>query len=133
MLPKSSQHYIEPAAEELNKDRKLVEAVVEFYFTAVRKALSELRHQVIKVDNLGSFKARIKPLVKLTAKYEAHLKVLEPGKFQHMKIKKDLEEKLEEVRALKQLIDSEIQRKKDFKQIKDEYIRKNMERKETNP
>jgi hypothetical protein len=114
MLPKSSKHYIVPTAEALNVDAQLVEDVVAFYYSELRKALSGLACHNIQVENLGTFRAKEKELPKLVAKYKKHLTVLKTDTFQQMSIKKNVEERLEKVLNLQALINSERERKKEF-------------------
>lgn len=114
MLPKSSKHYIQPAAEELDVDAQMVEAAVSFYFSSVRKTLSDLKCYTVQVENLGSFKAKPKELPKLIAKYTKHLSVLNEETFKGMRTKKDVQEKLDKVLALHEQILETNKRKKEF-------------------
>lgn len=131
MLPKSSKHYIVPAAEELDMNPQLVEDVVTFYYRTVRKALSDLKCHFIQVENLGSFNAKANQLPKLIAKYQNHLKVLKPETFQQMTLKKDIEARMEKVISLQNMIKADRQRKKEFLEKKYGNIRTNMASKKT--
>ena len=127
MLPKNSKHYIIPTAEELNIETQLVEDVVSFYYSTLRKSLSGLSFPVIRVENLCSFIAKNNELPKLVAKYKKHLSVIKPEKFNYMTIKKDTEEKLESVLALQRMIAEERERKRKFiERKKNGNIRKNI-------
>lgn len=114
MLPKSSKHFIHPVSEKLNAEQQLVEDVVSFYYSTLRKALSNLDCHFIQVENLGLFKAKANELPKLVHKYEKHLSVLKPETFNQMAIKKDVEIKLERVRNLQSIIDQDKERRKEF-------------------
>jgi len=131
MLPKSSKHFIVPTAENLNVDSQLVEDVISFYYSRIRKTLSSLESPIVRIEHLGSFKVKTKELPKLYNKYKKHLSVLKTDTFSQMSIKKDIESKLVEVIELQDIIMDEYRRKKEFKIRKDEYIRKNMESKKT--
>ncbi len=132
MLPKSSKHFIVPTAEDLNVDSQVVEDVVSFYYSRLRKTLSELEAPIVRIEYLGSFKVKTKELPKLYNKYKKHLSVLKTDTFAQMSIKKDIESKLDKVIKLQDVIMDEYRRKKQFQIRKDEYIRKNMESKKTN-
>jgi nucleoid DNA-binding protein len=118
MLPKNSKHYIIPTAEKLNTSPTLVEDVISFYFSELRKTLSNLSFQTIKVENFGSFKAKEKELSKLNIKYTKHLNALNEDNEKYKKIKEDLDSKLSKVVTLQNLIKEEKQKKYEFNLIK---------------
>ena len=120
MLPKNSKHFIQPTVEELDCEIELVEDVVSFFYSAVRKNLTELSGPNIQVANLGSFKVKQKELPKLVVKYSKHLDVLEPETFNQMALQKTLELKLERVLNLQKQIDEEGMRKTKFMITKNE-------------
>lgn len=114
MLPKNSKHYIIPTAEDLDVPSALIEDVVGFYYSTLRKTLGDLKCPIIQVENLGSFMAKEKELPKLVAKYTKHLSVLKPETFNQMNTKKNVENKLEEVLNLQQQITDEKKRRTQF-------------------
>lgn len=127
MLPKSSRHFLQPTAEELGCDVQLVDDAAAFFYSEVRKALTEMRGPIVQVPNLGSFKAKPGELPKLIHKYEKHLTVLQPETFNQMATRKDLEVRLERVKSLKKKIDDEKERRKEFLKNKYESTQDNME------
>ena len=128
MLPKSSKHYIRPTADELDCDQELVEDVVGFFYTAVRKNLVELKGPNIQIENLGSFRVKHNELPKLVSKFKKHLAVLKPETFNQMAIKKDIETKLKRVLSLQFIISKECHRKAEFtKNKKNDEPNKDME------
>ena len=114
MLPKSSRHFLQPTAEELGHDVQVIDDVTGFFYTEVRKALTEMRGPVVQVPNLGSFKAKPGELPKLQHKYEKHLAVLQPETFNQMATKKDIEIRLQRVKSLLKMIADEKARHKEF-------------------
>ena len=119
MLPKNSKHFVYPTSEKLDVDQQLVEDLVSYYYSTLRKALSNLECHFIQVENLGLFKAKPNELPKLVHKYEKHLSVLQPETFNQMATKKDVETKLEKVLRLKKMIEEDQERKKQF--LKNKY------------
>lgn len=105
----------------------VVEDIISFYYTQLRKALVNLECHNIQVENLGSFKVKQKELPKLIKKYEKHLSVLEPETFNQMAIKKDIEERLEKVLDVYALIKADAERKIKFYKNKNEQYTQNME------
>jgi len=120
MLPKNNKHFIKPTADKLNVDIELVEDVVRFFYSEVRKTLVEMKGPNIQIENLGSFKAKQNELPKLIVKYKKHLDVLKPETFNQMALKKDIELKLDRVLNLQTFIQSEKFRKVKFMQAKNE-------------
>jgi hypothetical protein len=114
MLPKKSKHFILPSAEELSMDFNLVDDVVSFFYSELRKDLTNLKCNTIHVEGLCTFKAKSSELPKLMVKYRKHLEVLQPETFNQMATKKDLESKLSKVLALNKMIKNEMVRKKEF-------------------
>jgi nucleoid DNA-binding protein len=120
MLPKKSKHFIKPTADKLDCDPQLVDDVINFFYSELRKALIGMEGPTIHVTNLGSFTAMRKSLPRLVAKYQKHLEVLEPETFSQMKTKKAVEAKLNKVLALQKAFDEEWERKQQFLKDKNE-------------
>ena len=89
MLPKSSKHYLQPTADLLNVDQQLVEDLISFYYSRLRKALSDLDAPNIRVENIGTFKAKNKKLKELYVRYSKHLEVTSSDTMQQMRVKKN--------------------------------------------
>lgn len=119
MLPKSSKHYIQPTADLLNIDQQLVEDLVSFYYSRLRKALSELEAPQIRVENIGTFKAKNKKLKELYVRYSKHLEVTSSDTIKQMRVKKRTEQKLERVMHIQNLINEERKRRNKF--LKEKY------------
>jgi nucleoid DNA-binding protein len=134
MLPKNSKHFIQPTADKLDVDPDLVDDAVHFFYAEVRRNLVEMTGPNIQIENLGSFRAKKNELPKLVAKYTKHLDVLKPDTFNQVKLKKNLELKLERVLGLQKQMDEERRRKTEFKQNKDEQrnAKQNMEQSDGN-
>ena len=132
MLPKSSRHFIQPTAEELNCNPQLVDDAVGFFYSEVRKALTEMKSPNIQLDNIGSFKVKPGEIPKLLKKYEKHLEILHPETFNQMATKKEIERRLHRVKALQQMIDEERERKKQFLIDKYGKVPENLAKQKTN-
>jgi len=128
MLPKSSKHFIKPTADRLNEDVDLVEDAVGFFYATLRKNLTMMTGPNIQVENIGSFKAKPKELLKLLAKYNHRLRVMKPETFTQVTIHKDIQNKLARVEALQYKVLSERARQAIFIKEKNERkSKKNME------
>ena len=131
MLPKDSKHFIVPTADELDVDSKLVESAVSFYYSTLRKGLSDLKCPYVQVESLGLFKTKERELPKLYAKYTKHLTVLTKETFVQMTLKKEIQSKLDKVIAVQDLIKADKARKEQFLKDKNDNIRENLESPET--
>lgn len=98
----------------LGCEHQLVDDAVWFFYSEVRRSLTEMKGPIMQIDNLGSFKVKAAELPKLVHKYEKHLGVLKPETYNQMATKKDLEIKLERVTNLMKMIKEEKERKVEF-------------------
>ena len=121
MIPKSHKQYIKSTAEDTDQKEVLVADVIGFYYSALRKSLTDVESINIKVDCLGTFRVKEKQLVKLKCKLEDHLKRLDnPETFGQMKIKKEIQEKYDKLSRVSSLLVSEKVRKRIHKEQKNE-------------
>ena len=114
MLPKNSKHSILPTAEKLNVDRQLVEDVVSFYYSTLRKTLVDLKHYNIQVEDLGMFKVKSGELPKLYAKYTEQLRTDKKETYIQGEVRKDITARLEKVKAVQNMMRDTKERKKQF-------------------
>jgi predicted AlkP superfamily phosphohydrolase/phosphomutase len=116
LIPKSHKLFIKPTAEKVGENEILVADVVGFYYSEVRKSLTDIESINVKIDLLGTFTIKAKELNKLKDSLTSHLKRLEnPETFNQMRVKKDIEEKFEKVTKASELMESEKARKKQIK------------------
>ena len=129
MLPKNSMHFIKPTADKLECSVELVDAAVSFFYSDVRRSLTEMEGPNIQIENLGAFKVKAKELPKLVAKLTKNLDVLKPETFNQMTLQKNLTLKLKRVTNLQKMMLSEKIRRSKFMQIKNEQrkAKQNME------
>jgi len=121
LIPKSHKQFIRSTAEDTGHKEQLVTDVIGFYFSAVRKSLSDVESVNIKLDCLGTFKVKEKQLVKLKCQLEDHLKRLDnPETFGQMKIKKEIQEKYDNLSHASSLLVSEKVRKKTHREKRNE-------------
>lgn len=105
---------------------ELVEDIISFYYGTVRKSLSGLAHYNIVVENLGSFRVKVKELPLLGKKYEKHLSILTKDTFSQMALRKEILSKRDNLLKLEALILSEKTRKYEFFKKKNEQIQQNL-------
>lgn len=132
MRPKSHKLFIKPTADEIGCSDILVSDIVGFYYGELRKLLEDIECVSIKIEKLGTFKVKAKEVSRLRARLNVHLNALkDPESFNQMRIKKDLESKLEKVNRISDMIKEEYQRKKQIKQKRNEEDQRNLEKQKT--
>ena len=128
MIPKSHKQFIKSTAEDTDQKEVLVSDIVGFYYSALRKSLTDVESINIKVDRLGTFRVKEKQLVKLKCKLEDHLKRLEnPETFGQMKIKKEIQEKYDNLSRVLSLLVSERVRQRIHREKRNEETKGNLE------
>jgi len=130
MFPKNSKHYIVPTAEELEKDTQLVEDVVSFYYSTLRKSLVDMVGINVQVENLGQFRVKKMDVSKVVEKYKKHLSMITKDTFSQMQLRKEIELKLEKAEKLSQIIEIERERKKQFYKNKKNGFQKDLGKQE---
>lgn len=117
MIPKNHKQFIDPTAEETGLNKMLVEDVVGFYYSEVRKMLNDMESVNIKVIGLGTFKVKEKQLLKLKLRLKGHLEALkDPETFNQMRVKKDIETKYAKVEKISAMLISEKLRKRNHRE-----------------
>lgn len=128
MKPKSYKEFIQSTGEELGVPSSTVEDCIDFFYARVRKSLVDLKHRRVHINNFGTFRVKKAELDKLYRKYKTHLVILEnPETFNQMKLKKEVEQKFENVMSLYKIINAEGKRKEETKIIRNEFIKENLE------
>jgi nucleoid DNA-binding protein len=128
LIPKNHKLFIKPTAEETKLSEVLVTDTVEFFYSELRKLLNEIQSINIKVDRLGTFKVKYKTLGLLKTKLETQYKGLDnPESFNKMRVKKEVQSRLEKVKEVHDLMQSERERKNNVKQKRNEETKRNLE------
>lgn len=77
MIPKKTKELIKPTANSLEVSESLVETVTSFYWSSVRRALSNIESPSIMLHNLGTFRVRYKCIPIIEKKYKQYLEKVE--------------------------------------------------------
>jgi fructose-specific phosphotransferase system component IIB len=125
MIPKKSSSLYKDVAESLNYSESLVEDIIEFYYTELRKTLSNLTHPRINVEGLGHFVAKTGLVRKSIPKYTNILKNHDTSTYGAYFNKKMIETKLELLIQLEHKILLQEIKKDEFKKTKHESSSEN--------
>lgn len=124
MTPKKPKHFIKPTAEALGLSESLVDDIASFYWSNVRKELSELESPSVTVTNLCIFQVRYKKIDTLKKKYLNYLNGLTPENmtFNKHTIQNLSKEKLKKLDEIRDKMQEEFQRQKEVRAKRKEYV-----------
>lgn len=129
MIPKKPKDIYKITAEKEQVSEDVVEDVMDFYYKALRKKLSDLDDISIFVEGLGTFRTYKSKLLKNKERYERIKKRIEDNdSFRNFSIRKEATERIEQIDKLLDLVAKQEERKQETKLRRDEYDRKNMEK-----
>lgn len=125
MNPKNHKEFTKDVANKLEVSEDLVRSFVDFYYSKVRKNLSDLTYPYINIENLGLFSLRKNMLDKEVEKYKNFIKSLNLNKYG------DFEKQVSAKRNLDVLLNAQLKyeeilaKKREFK-IKQNESKKNL-------
>ena len=130
MNPLKPKDFIKPTAESLELSESIVGDVIDFYWSNVRKALSDIEGPSITVTNLGTFKVRYNKISLLEKKYQHYLDnseeiSMEKMTFNKHALQKLSKMKLERLKAVKEELEVEHARKHEVKLKRQAYVTRN--------
>lgn len=115
LRPKKSKELIPELAEELQVSKTLVEDVTSHYWSAVREALSRMKHIRVHVANLGDFACKHWLIDKEVERWENFEEKNRQKGFQKISARYKNAEKIYDLKQLKKLAEEEMQRKEFIK------------------
>jgi hypothetical protein len=120
MIPKKSNSLYKELAEQLDHNESIIRDIIEFYYSELRKTLSNLSSPRINVEGLGHFVAKGGLIRKSIPKYTKSLETHDTSTYGAYYNRKMIENKLELLIELEHKISLEEIRKLEFKRDKDE-------------
>ena len=115
LRPRKAKEFIPEVAKELNLQESLVEDLIDYYWSEVRKSLSGLKHQRVHLTNLGDFVIKywkIDEKIEMLEKWEENNK--QKG-LQQITARFKTAESLFDLKAVKKTMEEETQRKEFIK------------------
>lgn len=95
MVPRKVKSLYQPAAEVTGVEATLVESIVSFYWSEVKKAMIEGHAHNIMLHNLGTFTARPDKVQGLIDKYNRNLLYIQPTTFQRCHVIQEIKKRKE--------------------------------------
>ena len=115
MKPKSHKAFFEEVAKEIGVHKDVVDDLVTFYYSKVRKSLSELEDTHISVANLGTFILRKSKLEKAIKRQKDILGNLEKMTYKGYDKYVPVKEKIKSLEKALELVKNKLKKKKAFK------------------
>lgn len=119
MNPKKYKEITDEVAKDMGLDKQLVEEVVQFFYSQVRKNLSKLTSSRVLLPGLGTFVLRKQKLKTQIKKNSDILNNLDPTQFNNYKIHRSVREKLDRLNSIQEIVNQEEEERRNFKEQKD--------------
>lgn len=119
---KKSKHIINDISAKLSYDKEIIETVIDFYWSTVRKKVSSLDYHRVYLECLGDLYVRLRPLEGFIKRQTFYVNKLDQTNFQNFPRYQDAKERLEKMEKVYEVIKSEMDRQT---QIKNERNKKN--------
>ena len=115
MIPKSHKSFFISVSEDAGVHKDVVDDLITFYYSKVRKTLSNLEHSSISVSNLGTFSLRKTKLEKAIKKNKDITGNLQKMKYKDYDKYVPVKAKLEKMEKMLKELNTLIDKKKKFK------------------
>lgn len=111
LRPRKSKTLLPEVAKEVNMSEDIVKAITDFYWQEVRKSLTGLKHARVHVTNLGDFAFKSWKLDEKIEQLETFKENFKQRGLQETVTRFRTDEKLFDLKAMKEKIQEEQQRK----------------------
>jgi nucleoid DNA-binding protein len=118
MIPKKTSDLYQQLSEDLNLDKHLVESFIDFYYTELRKTMSDLKYPRINVEGLGHFHVKPQIVKKAITSYSRLLENYSSETFNGYHNKKRIANKVELLKNIYVKLEEAKEQKELFKQKK---------------
>ena len=115
MKPKNHKSFFESVAKEVGVHKDVVDNLVTFYYSKVRKSLSDLEDTHVNITSLGTFSLRKSRLEKTIRRNKDILGNLEKMTYKGYDKYIPVKNKLEKMEKVLEKLNIKLKAKKDFK------------------
>ena len=127
MNPKSHKDFKKGIAKEIGIHENVVDDFIAFYYSKLRKNLSELTNPKIFVDGLGTFSIRKNRLEKQIKRKKSYLGNVVNNTYSGYEKKLTTQNRIEEMESVLKMLEEQEVEKKDFKNTRNGF-KKNLEK-----
>jgi len=115
MYPKSHKDFKKGIAEEVGVHEQVVDDFISFYYSKVRKSLSNISFPRVYVEGLGTFELRIKKLENAILKNKSLLGNIAKRTYNGYAKSEDVSKKIRQMEKAMTQLEQDIIKKKRFK------------------
>lgn len=115
MNPKKPKTLLTNLSEDLNIDSSLVNDVIDFYWSNVRKNVISVSYPKINIENLGVFELKWKKLNETIEKYKNRLSLIGDLNFARFSKYQYTLDRIQILEKAKEVMVQELERKKSIK------------------
>lgn len=126
MKPKSHKNFKSGIAKEVGVHENVVDDFIAFYYSKLRKNLSDLTYPKIFVDGLGTFIIRKNRLDKEIKRKKSYLGNILNNTYSGYEKKLAIQDRIEQMEALLSILKEQEEEKKQFKTKKNAKSKKNL-------
>ena len=112
MNPKKAADVLSSVPKELDMDAEMIHTLLDFYWTNVRKSISNVEYSSINITGLGVFDIMINRLLPTIDTYQQYLDKISTSKFSSYEKYDTVKRRLDSLIAVKNQITAETVRKK---------------------
>lgn len=116
MNPKKHKQFKDGIAEQVGVHPDVVDDFISYYYAQVRKALSNLVHVNVYVENLGTFSLKKNKLEKAIKKNKSILGNLKKTDYKGMEKTHAVNDRLEKQQGALRMLNEAMEEKKKFKE-----------------
>ena len=121
MIPKKSKEILEKVIKENDLDKSFTEDAVSFYWSELRRNLTELKYHRITVRKLGIFTIKYWKIDEFVESYKRHLDKGDALTWKEATYRKAMEKQYDNFSKMRDIMDAELTRKQKKKQDRIKY------------
>lgn len=121
MIPKKPKDILKKLVEEKGLDESFTNDAVSFFWSELRKNLTEMTHYNITVSKLGIFNIKHWKIDEFVESYRIHLEKTSALTWKEATYKQSMEKQYHNFLRLKKNIEKEFERKVEKKKTRQEY------------
>lgn len=121
MIPKKHKEILKQVINENNFDQSFTEDAVSFFWSEVRKHLSEMTHCSLTINNLGIFTIKHWKIDEFIETYHKHLNKGDAMTFKEATYRKTMEKQYNNFLRIKEIFEKEELRKLETKEKRKKY------------
>lgn len=127
MNPKKANEIFKTVVQEQSLDPNLVQDLTNFYWSEVRRAITDIPYPRININNLGIFEIRKIPLENTIKRYERFRNKIPVNEFKKYTLYSKISDRIAVLENAKYLMEQGANKKQEIKSLRNEQSNQNLE------